>query len=145
MSKKLRVYISGPMTGYPDFNREAFHKAEVKLDAAGFDAVNPAKFPEQKGWVWHHYMRYDIKLLVTDCTSIYMLDGWQHSRGAKLEREIAYQLGFTEVVYDYDYAVIKKLEPFCFGEGHLNDEVGEGKAYSLADGARTLRESRPPW
>ncbi|EFA1350899.1 DUF4406 domain-containing protein, partial [Escherichia coli] len=25
---RVRVYIAGPMTGYENFNREAFHKAE---------------------------------------------------------------------------------------------------------------------
>ncbi|EEW5341603.1 DUF4406 domain-containing protein, partial [Escherichia coli] len=25
---RVRVYIAGPMTGYKNFNREAFHKAE---------------------------------------------------------------------------------------------------------------------
>ncbi|MCQ5744093.1 DUF4406 domain-containing protein, partial [Escherichia coli] len=25
---RVRVYIAGPMTGYKNFNREAFHRAE---------------------------------------------------------------------------------------------------------------------
>ncbi|EER7062838.1 DUF4406 domain-containing protein, partial [Escherichia coli] len=25
---RVRIYIAGPMTGYENFNREAFHKAE---------------------------------------------------------------------------------------------------------------------
>ncbi|EHO2920752.1 DUF4406 domain-containing protein, partial [Escherichia coli] len=25
---RVRVYIAGPMTGYENFNREAFHKVE---------------------------------------------------------------------------------------------------------------------
>ena len=32
---RVRVYIAGPMTGYENFNREAFHKAEDKLKREG--------------------------------------------------------------------------------------------------------------
>ncbi|HGV7369313.1 TPA: DUF4406 domain-containing protein, partial [Escherichia coli O157] len=28
---RVRVYIAGPMTGYENFNREAFHKTEEVL------------------------------------------------------------------------------------------------------------------
>ncbi|OUZ56864.1 hypothetical protein CBL21_22335 [Shigella flexneri] len=28
---RVRVYIAGPMTGYKNFNREAFHNAEEEL------------------------------------------------------------------------------------------------------------------
>ncbi|EBX0576179.1 hypothetical protein DQY66_24790, partial [Salmonella enterica subsp. enterica serovar Utah] len=27
----MKVYIAGPMTGYENFNREAFHRAEKAL------------------------------------------------------------------------------------------------------------------
>ncbi|EOU7905881.1 DUF4406 domain-containing protein, partial [Escherichia coli] len=28
---RVSIYIAGPMTGYENFNREAFHKAEEAL------------------------------------------------------------------------------------------------------------------
>ena len=39
---RVRVYIAGPMTGYKNFNREAFHKAEEELKREGHTVLNPA-------------------------------------------------------------------------------------------------------
>ena len=37
------VYLSGPMTGLPDFNRPAFHAAAAALRAQGYVVINPAE------------------------------------------------------------------------------------------------------
>lgn len=39
---RVRVYIAGPMTGYKNFNREAFHKAEG-------DGLPEAKRTDKRG------------------------------------------------------------------------------------------------
>lgn len=88
-----RLYISGPMTGIPEYNYPAFMKAAMWLREKGFEVVNPAELStpsDDKQWV--DYMREDIKHLV-DCTAIYMLKGWEASKGAKLELLIAEGLG----------------------------------------------------
>lgn len=46
---------------------------------------------------WGCYMRYDIRAL-TECTHIYMLDGWMNSPGAKLEHDLA-QVMCMEIIY----------------------------------------------
>jgi len=38
---KRRVYISGPITGMPGLNREAFSQAAGQLSAAGKHYINP--------------------------------------------------------------------------------------------------------
>ncbi|WP_319942079.1 DUF4406 domain-containing protein [Pseudomonas quasicaspiana] len=38
-----RIYISGPMTGLPDFNFPAFAAEANRLRGLGFDVVNPAE------------------------------------------------------------------------------------------------------
>ncbi|MBB7007809.1 DUF4406 domain-containing protein, partial [Escherichia coli] len=43
---RVRVYIAGPMTGYKNFNREAFHKAEEELKREGHTVLNPAVLPD---------------------------------------------------------------------------------------------------
>ncbi len=43
---RVRVYIAGPMTGYKNFNREAFHNAEEELKREGHTVLNPAVLPD---------------------------------------------------------------------------------------------------
>jgi hypothetical protein len=88
------VYLSGPMTGLPDFNYPAFMAEAARLRAAGRVVVNPAEFGEVPGFEWHQYLRRDIRLL-TACTAIHMLPGWSKSKGARLEHHIAVELGFV--------------------------------------------------
>ena len=95
---KKTTYISGPMTGLPDLNFPAFHAAEKKLADMGYDVRNPADVGEVPGKSWEWYMRQDLRMLC-DCDAIYMLRGWQNSRGAHLELHIAHRLGM-EVLID---------------------------------------------
>jgi hypothetical protein len=37
------IYISGPMTGYPDLNFPAFHLAASVLRSEGFTVISPAE------------------------------------------------------------------------------------------------------
>ncbi|WP_368640457.1 DUF4406 domain-containing protein [Castellaniella ginsengisoli] len=88
----MTTYIAGPMTGLPDLNFPAFHAAAAALRAAGLDVVNPAEVCPDPAMAWADCMRRDITALM-DCDSILLLDGWMDSRGARLERHIAVQLG----------------------------------------------------
>lgn len=90
---KDKVYISGAIAHY-DMNerKEAFADAEQRLCGMGFDPVNPFKngLPDEAHWREH--MRADIRLLL-DCEFIYMLQGWELSKGAKLELDVASSCG----------------------------------------------------
>lgn len=89
------IYLSGPMSGLPDFNRDAFFAAEKQLSAC-MDArfINPARIngEVQDGWQWQDYMRVALRAMM-DADSIYMLDGWENSKGAQLELDIARKMG----------------------------------------------------
>lgn len=86
-----RIYIAGPMTGYPELNFPAFHAAAAQLRAAGFVAVNPAEINADPTAGWNQCMRQDIAQLVT-CDALVLLPGWEHSRGATIERRLAADL-----------------------------------------------------
>ena len=81
----MKVYISGPITGRPkqEYLRH-FIRAEADLSAAKLKAVNPATinsfFPDE---VMSHsdYMKVSIAAL-SICDGIYMLEGWQQSKGS---------------------------------------------------------------
>lgn len=83
-----RIYVAGPMTGYPDLNFPLFHSVAAELRARGLDVVNPAELNADPTKGWHDCMRVDIRELVT-CDAILMLPGWEKSKGATLERHIA--------------------------------------------------------
>lgn len=90
----MKIYISGKITGRDlEEARKQFDKAEQYWISQGIEVVNPMKeVPAEDGKPWDYYMRRDIKLLM-DCDAIYMMDGWKTSRGAKIEKYIAEQLG----------------------------------------------------
>ena len=85
----MRVYISGPMTGIPEYNRAAFEEAYWRLAMDGRQPVNPWSLGEVKGWTHFNYMRRDIVALAA-CDAIYMLPRWWRSRGARKEWLVAH-------------------------------------------------------
>jgi hypothetical protein len=87
-----KVYISGPMTGIPEFNFPAFNAKAAELRAGGCEPVSPVENGVPAGAPWVEHMRADIRMLL-DCDGIHMLPGWSKSRGATLEHSIAVQLG----------------------------------------------------
>lgn len=80
------------MTGHPQLNFPTFHAEAARLRALGYEVINPAEINAGHGADWLACMRNDIKHLV-DCDAIAMLEGWQTSRGARLEYTIALILG----------------------------------------------------
>lgn len=114
----MKAYLAGPMTGHKDLNFPAFHRWAAELRKVGHEIVNPAEInggadeltacasmtPEQMAEHWKACMRRDIAELVT-CEGIYMMPGWEGSRGAHLEHYIARALGL-KVTYLVDRALI---------------------------------------
>lgn len=85
-----KIYIAGPMTGLPEFNRPAFNSAAKVLAAGGNVPLNPAILPD--GLTQPEYM--DICLAMLRCADgIYMLSGWKESAGARAEKALAEKLG----------------------------------------------------
>lgn len=92
-----RYYLAGPMSGIEALNFPAFHREAARLRALGFDIVNPAEINADPSMGWHECMRRDIPALCT-CEGIFMMPGWEKSRGARLEHTVAQQLDMR-VVY----------------------------------------------
>ena len=87
------VYISGPMTGYPDDNKPAFRQMEHALKAkTGCKVLSPAYFED--GLSREFMMTEDIKM-VLECTHMVMLTGWSKSKGALCEFNVAQETGKT--------------------------------------------------
>lgn len=93
MNQKPIIYIAGPMSGLPDFNRPAFNEAADKLRAEGYPVNNPAELDGgSTDQPWEYYMRRALSLLVMS-DEVRLLPGWLDSKGARLEVRTALALG----------------------------------------------------
>jgi hypothetical protein len=93
------IYVSGPMSGLPNLNMEAFNEAEQKLRKAGWpDVRNPAGLAVNlyKNLPRGLYLRADLRQLL-DCHVIFLLRGWEKSKGARLEALIADEVGMGRI------------------------------------------------
>ena len=84
----MRVYISGPITGIPDGNKQSFLLAAVILRECGHDPVNPHELGHAEGDAWETCMRRDIAALMT-CNALAFLPGSMESVGAQIEIQTA--------------------------------------------------------
>lgn len=82
----MKIYISGPITNNPRY-KEQFAEAAVKIKELGHEPINPVNLQcvlDPLTTSWDEYMTVCIPLL-SICQGIYMLDGWQSSKGAVQE------------------------------------------------------------
>jgi hypothetical protein len=85
------------MTGLPEFNYPAFNAEAARLRALGLRVENPAENPLPAEAPWHQCMRAAIRQMLT-CDTVALLPGWNTSRGANVEVELATHLKL-EVVF----------------------------------------------
>lgn len=111
-----KIYVAGPMRGIKYFNFPSFDMAKRKLTIEGWEVVSPAdldrevgfdvkSLPEDYDWRDLGSIGFDLSKAVDrdvdaikKCQAIYMLDGWENSKGATAEKALAEWLGL-EVLY----------------------------------------------
>jgi hypothetical protein len=104
----MKYFISGAISRYattPEGRKEVTDKfmgAEFDLitKQIATEVFNPIRLVDEFGWEedWKVYMSACLMAIV-NCDAIYMLRGWQLSKGAKLEHTIAEELGI-KIVYE---------------------------------------------
>lgn len=93
------IYISGKMTGVKDFNYPEFNRVSNGLRKAGHEVVNPVEICSHldgTNATWEDYINVCIPA-IEKCHTIYLLKGWEDSKGAKLELKRAIELGLLIV------------------------------------------------
>lgn len=92
------VQLVGPITGMPDYNQEAFAKAKALWEGGGHEVTNPLEnFGGNKNLYWETYLGLCVKQ-IADCDAVAVIEGWEKSRGCKLELHVAKALG--KEIYD---------------------------------------------
>lgn len=111
----MKVYISGRITGLDrDEARAAFAAAADHLASIGHEPVNPFDIPNpagcgcpgdpgpyDSGHTWVCCLRKDVEVIASSCDAIAMLPGWESSRGAMFELNVALTLGLR-VFFPFD-------------------------------------------
>lgn len=107
------IYIAGPMTGYPEYNFPAFFEAAEALTEGGWMVFNPAQhdldvhetmeklteaFAADKEQCLRDCLSWDTMVICDHCDAIFMLNGWENSKGARAEWALANALGL-QIIY----------------------------------------------
>lgn len=96
--KDLTLYVSGPMTGIPEYNYPLFTKVTDNFRNQGFTVLSPHEIEGSADDVatgntkpWQYYMTRALRMQL-QCDAWVGLPGWWRSKGAKREFDIAVDL-----------------------------------------------------
>lgn len=92
----MKIFISGPMTGIENYNFPKFNEVEKFLVSEGHEVVNPVKICKKykkevvlsDRSVFDKMVNEELETLKT-CDMICFLPGWDKSKGALKEFDVA--------------------------------------------------------
>lgn len=103
-----KIYIAGKVTGEPLAEcTMKFGQAQKEIEALGFIAVNPLAVVGDFQSYWEPAMKKCVKALV-DCDAVIVLPCWENSKGAKIERQLAWDLDIP--VFGYNKLGLSALQ-----------------------------------
>jgi hypothetical protein len=86
----MKIYLSGPMKGYPNKNYPLFNKVANKLRELGHEVYNPAEFKYKgKEFPFRKAFAEYSKFICEEAEAIVMLPGHLQSTGATTELGLA--------------------------------------------------------
>ena len=99
--KKQRIYISGPISGRNlNERRKSFALIEALLRADGHEPFDPMRNGLPEDATTHQHMHRDLAELTREdkpYDAIFMMRGWLHSAGCKLEFDVATSIGLNVI------------------------------------------------
>jgi len=125
-------YLAGPMSGIPQFNYPKFARIAGELRDAGFVIHSPpehdspamqeaalanetgdlSKLQKDTDETWGDVLAFDVKFIADKAVGVIVMDGWEKSRGAKLE---AFTCNLVKKPL-YVYAGSGSIRPMSEGE-----------------------------
>lgn len=141
----MKLYVAGPMTGIPQFNFPAFDAIAVELRRYGHDVVSPAELddPEDRAAAlaskdgsaldygkgvkktWGKFLARDVELIADggiEC--IVVIDGWEYSRGARLETFVGRMMCRLPVyTWDTAYGEFRKVRMLTLAKAWLGVDL----------------------
>ena len=127
VDRQPTIYIAGPMRGYEEGNFPAFDRQAKLLEKQGWRVINPAEMDRTEGEPPKGHMNFnpttdyddqefmrealhrDLVVICKECTAIYMMSGWEDSRGAKAEWHTAKALGL-DIYYEAPLPLVKQKD-----------------------------------
>lgn len=123
----MKIYLAGPMRGYPQFNFPAFFAAAKRLRAEGHEVFSPAEKDiqkhgdklwktsrgslagaEKKGFSLRDALGLDLAYICAEAEGVALLPGWKKSKGARAEKATAEALGIEVIYLSKDYVKTEK-------------------------------------
>ena len=116
-TRKPTIYVAGPMRGIKNYNFPAFDRQSELLRKQGWRVINPAEMDREHGSPESNPMEYDpatnyddrefmrealrrdLVAIAEECTAIYCMSGFEQSRGAKAEYQLAKAIGI-DIYYE---------------------------------------------
>jgi hypothetical protein len=143
MNTAKRIYLCGPASGRPgeecayQFDAAAAEirrRAEKEgLGTSAFDPVRYCKARIERGAPWHIFMRACLPRLI-ECGGIGLLQGWEKSRGARLEHFVAGELKIPVVYLE------PPVDAFALSLLHSGGRSGELARYFQSRYAQCVRK-----
>ena len=108
----MKIYLAGPMRGYPEFNRPAFRAGAEKLRSLGHEVFSPPECDENNGFSFtgksgnladipefnlRAALAADLAWICGQADAVAVLPGWEKSLGASAEVATAKTLGIPVV------------------------------------------------
>lgn len=114
----MKIYLAGPMRGFPEFNFPAFHKYAAELRALGHEVFSPAEKDIEKhgdkafkgdvdnqddvasnaGFSLRAALQMDLDYICAEADGICLMTGWELSKGACAEAATAKALGLKRFI-----------------------------------------------
>lgn len=120
-----KIYLSGPMTGYPEHNYPLFHEVSKRLRAAGHEVYSPAEYEceDQNNFPLGDAMVEYANQIMRWADTIVMLSGWEKSTGALAEYQLARNARLTVIYLEVNPFTNPAGEPdLKLWERHKYDE-----------------------